>query len=156
MPTRKLAEELGIDHYFANTLPEDKASLIEELQKEGKFVCYVGDGINDSIALKKANVSVSLRGASTIAIDTAQIVLMDESLIQFCQLLDIARSYDKTMKTTMFTTRVPGILCITGALLLHFGVAQSIFLNQTALAVGMTNLMLPAKSGQRNKVESRQ
>ena len=59
-PTKKLAADLGIDHYFAQTLPENKADLIEQLQKapkghdKGQVVCFVGDGINDSIALKKA------------------------------------------------------------------------------------------------------
>ena len=76
-PTEKLATELGIDNYFAETLPENKADLIAKLQEEGKSVCFVGDGINDSIALKKANVSISMCGASTIATDTAGIVLMD-------------------------------------------------------------------------------
>jgi soluble P-type ATPase len=75
-PTRKLAELLGMDRYFAEVLPADKANYVELLQKEGRTVCFVGDGINDSIALKKAEVSISLRGASTIATDTAQIVFM--------------------------------------------------------------------------------
>lgn len=80
VPTRNLAQDLGIDHYFAETLSENKADLIASLQAEGKLVCFVGDGIIDSIALKKANVSVSLCGASTIATDTASIVLMDGRL----------------------------------------------------------------------------
>jgi len=79
-PTQRLAEELGIDNYFADTLPENKATLIQQLIDAGKVVCFVGDGINDSIALKKAHVSISLKGASTVATDTAQIVLMDASL----------------------------------------------------------------------------
>src|SRR5439155_8063612 len=66
-PTRKLAESLGMDRYFAGVLPADKASYVERLQSQGRRVCFVGDGINDSIALKKANVSISLRGASSIA-----------------------------------------------------------------------------------------
>ena len=53
-PTRKLAESLGMDRYFAQVLPADKADYVEKLQKEGRKVCFVGDGINDSIALKKA------------------------------------------------------------------------------------------------------
>ncbi len=61
-PTKKLAQELGIDHYLAETLPEQKADLIDQLHREGKSVCYVGSCLNDSIALKKAKVSVSLRG----------------------------------------------------------------------------------------------
>ncbi len=82
-PTRQLAEELGIDNYFADTLPQDKAKLIEQLQAEDKTVCFVGDGINDSIALKMANVSISLRGASTAATDIAQIILMDQTIRLF-------------------------------------------------------------------------
>ncbi|MCB0080285.1 MAG: HAD-IC family P-type ATPase, partial [Caldilineaceae bacterium] len=46
-PTRRLAQELGIDRYFANTLPENKAALVDQLQREGRSVCFVGDGIND-------------------------------------------------------------------------------------------------------------
>ena len=71
-----------MDRYFAEVLPQDKAKYVELLQKEGRTVCFVGDGINDSIALKKANVSISLRGASTIATDTAQVVFHGRELDQ--------------------------------------------------------------------------
>ena len=69
-----------------------------KLQQEGKKVCFVGDGINDSIALKKANVSISLRGASTIATDTAHIVFLEEGLSKLCDLRDIARNLDRNVK----------------------------------------------------------
>ena len=95
-PTRKLAESLGMDRYFAQVLPADKAEFVEKLQKEGRKVCFVGDGINDSIALKKANVSISLRGATSIATDTAQIVFMEEGLSKLCDLRDIARALTRT------------------------------------------------------------
>jgi len=98
-PTQQLAQNLGIDQYFAETLPEHKAKLVEKLQKKGKSVCFVGDGINDSIALKKANVSISLRGASTIATDTAQVILMDESLKQLPYIFDLANRLQKNMRT---------------------------------------------------------
>ena len=71
-------------------LPADKADYVAKLQQEGMKVCFVGDGINDSIALKKANVSISLRGASTIATDTAHIVFMEQGLSKLCDLRDIA------------------------------------------------------------------
>ena len=91
-PTRKLAESLGTDRYFAQVLPADKADYVEKLQREGCKVCFVGDGINDSIASKKANVSISLRGASSIATDTAQIVFLEDGLAKLCELRDIARA----------------------------------------------------------------
>ena len=85
-PTRKLAESLGMDRYFAQVLPADKADYVAKLQAEGCKVCFVGDGINDSIALKKADVSISLRGASSIATDTAQIVFLEGGLSKLCDL----------------------------------------------------------------------
>jgi P-type E1-E2 ATPase len=85
-PTRKLAEELGMDRYFAQVLPADKADYVERQQREGRKVCFVGDGINDAIALKKANVSISLRGATSIATDTAHVVFMEQGLRKLCEL----------------------------------------------------------------------
>jgi heavy metal translocating P-type ATPase len=142
-PTKKLAQELGMDSYFANTLPEEKACLIKQLQERGQFVCYVGDGINDSIALKQSNVSISLRGASSIAIDTANIVLMDSTLNQLGKLFDIAKEFDKNLETSLIITIAPGLMCISGAFLLHFGIMASVLLNQVGLIIGTANSVWP-------------
>lgn len=98
-PTRTLAHELGMDGYFANTLPEHKADLVEQLKTEGRKVCFIGDGINDAIALKKADVSVSLRGATTAATDTAQVVLMDADLSQLITLIRLVDELHKKLTT---------------------------------------------------------
>jgi heavy metal translocating P-type ATPase len=143
-PTQQLAKELEIDHYFAETLPENKADLIKQLQKEGKSVCFVGDGINDSIALKTANVSVSLRGASTIATDTAQIILMDKSLEHLPYLFDLTYKLDDNMKNNLAISIIPGIICVGGVYFLHFGIIAATLLYNAGLAVGVTNAMLPA------------
>ncbi|AKT40588.1 heavy metal translocating P-type ATPase [Chondromyces crocatus] len=125
-PTRRLAEQLGLDRYFANVLPEGKADLVEQLQAEGRAVCFVGDGINDSIALKKANVSVSLRGATTVATDTAQVVLMDQSLEKLTKLFELAEEMDKVLKAGFVVGVVPGVINIAGVFLLHWGLYQAI------------------------------
>ncbi|MGB0384714.1 MAG: heavy metal translocating P-type ATPase [Ardenticatenaceae bacterium] len=150
-PTQKLAQELGIDHYFAETLPQNKASLIERLQKEGKSVCFVGDGINDSIALKKANVSVSLRGASTIATDTASIILMDDSLKKLIKLLDIAQELDANLSRSTALTMLPGIVCIGGVYFFHFGLVSAIMLYNIGLATSVSNALWPLIKHQRRK-----
>ncbi len=142
-PTRQLAEELGIDHYFAETLPENKATLVEKLRTEGKFVCFVGDGINDSIALKTAQVSISLRGASTAATDTAQIILMDGTLNHLNRLFDIAHDFHKNMKVNLVSSIVPGAICISGVYLLNFGMGAGVVTYYTGMVAGLTNTMLP-------------
>jgi len=143
IPTRKLAQELGIDHYFAETLPENKAEIIERLQQQGHFICYIGDGINDSIALKKSQVSISLRGASTIATDTAQIVLMDQGLNHLNLLFDLANDFNTNMNTTFGILLVPAVIGISGAFLLGFSIVHTVALNMTGLALGLGNTMLP-------------
>lgn len=142
-PTKRLAEELGIEHYFAETLPENKANLIEKLQEEGRFVCFVGDGINDSIALKQANVSVSLRGASRAATDTAEIILMDESLNQLEELFNIAQDFEINMKNSFFITSIPTCITIGGVLFFHFGIITSVIMHYAGLGLGIGNAMRP-------------
>ncbi len=154
-PTKKLAHELGIEHYFAETLPENKAELIEQLQKEGKAVCFVGDGINDSIALKTANVSVSLRGASTVATDTAQVILMDGNLKSLVQLFDIATDMQQNMKGNLAATIIPSVVTIGGAFFLHFGVLSAIWLYNVGLLAGVANAMRPMITYQRDAQNKR-
>ena len=142
-PTRNLAARLGIDDYFANTLPEAKAGHVERLQAAGRKVCFVGDGINDSIALKKAQVSISLRGATSVATDTAQIVLMDTTLNQLPMLFDLAGQFDTNMKSGFAAAMIPGFLIIGGVFLAHMGIIGSMMLYNASLAAGVGVAMLP-------------
>jgi Cu2+-exporting ATPase len=148
-PTQKLAQELGIDHYFAKALPENKADLIEQLQGEGKFICYIGDGINDSIALKKSQVSISLRGASTVATDTAQIVLMDGSLDQVADLFDLAHEFEGNMRAGFLCLCIPTLIGIGGVFFLSFGLLHTMMLTTLGLGSGVMNAMVPMLKRQR-------
>ncbi|NJP04142.1 MAG: heavy metal translocating P-type ATPase [Chloroflexaceae bacterium] len=142
-PTRHLAEQLGIDTFFAEVLPEDKANLVERLQDEGRMICFVGDGINDSIALKQANVSVSLRGATAIATDTAEIILMDESLEQVVRLFELAEQLDQTMHQSLVISVIPGVLILVGVYGFNMGLAMAGITNLGGLWVGLGNALLP-------------
>ena len=144
-PTRSLAEQLGMDRYFAQVLPADKADYVEKLQKEGRKVCFVGDGVNDAIALKKANVSISLRGATSIATDTAHVVFMEPGLGKLCELLDIARDLERNVRTSWVLILAPNILCVVGAFTLGFGIAASVFTNNVAALGALANGMRPMR-----------
>lgn len=143
-PTRRLAQQLHIDHYFAETLPEDKATLIEQLQAEGHKVCFVGDGINDSIALKKANVPVSISGATHVATDTAQIIFMDGTLNHLTALFDLAAGLDKNMQRNVAASVVPTAIIIGGAFFFHLGMYAAIGLYNLSLITGVTNALSPS------------
>ncbi len=142
-PTRKLADELEVDHYIAETLPERKAELIEHWQRDGKTVCFVGDGINDAIALKQANVSVSLRGAAGVATDTAQVILLDQHLHQLDQLFDLAAGLKANMRNNVVITVISSALTVGAIYIWQVGVVGSLLIYNLGLASGVTNATLP-------------
>jgi len=154
-PTKKLAEELGMDRYFAQVLPADKAEYVEKLQAEGRKVCFVGDGINDSIALKKANVSISLRGATTIATDTAHIVFLEQGLGKLCELRDIARNLDHNIRRSWGMILVPNAACVVGVFTLGLGVGFSVLTNNVAAIGALINGVLPMREVAKLEAERR-
>ena len=154
-PTRKLAQELGMDRYFAQVMPADKADYVEKLRQEGRKVCFVGDGINDAIALKKANVGISLRGATMIATDTAQIVFMEQSLGKLCELLDIAQALKRNVRNSWVMIIVPNVTCIAGVFTMGFGIAASVVTNNVAGLGALANGIWPMRKVAQLEAERR-
>jgi len=142
-PTRNLAEKLGIDDYFANTLPEQKAQIAQRLQAEGRTVCFIGDGINDAIALKQADISVSLKGATTAATDTAQIIFMDGDLSHLPTLIDMGQQFQKTQHQNMWISVVPAAISISGIMLLHGGLALAAVMFYLGMGLSVRNAIQP-------------
>ncbi|MGN7611399.1 heavy metal translocating P-type ATPase [Magnetococcales bacterium HHB-1] len=106
--TRYIAKRCGIDHFYAEALPADKITHIKAMQQAGHKVCYIGDGINDAGALRQADVSISIRGASDIAIDTAQIVLLSPDLALLPKVFSISERYEAVTETaSQWTTWLP-------------------------------------------------
>ncbi len=142
-PTKALAEQIGIDLYFAGVLPQQKAELIENLQRNGKSVCFVGDGINDAIALKKANVSVSLNGASAIAVDTAEVILMEKNLGNLIDLIDLAKDLKANVKRTMLSGVIPTGIIIGGVFFFHLSMAKAAALYVAGVTASTVNSVSP-------------
>ncbi|MCE7980946.1 MAG: heavy metal translocating P-type ATPase [Caldilinea sp. CFX5] len=148
-PTRSLAHSLGMTGYFANTLPEAKANLVARLQDEGRTVCFIGDGINDAIAMRQANVSISLRGATTVATDTAQIILMKGNLNQLRYLFQLAWEFERNLKQNVRFTIGVSAVAVSGILLAGFTfVATEVFYSLSifgGLAIAMKPLLTHRK-----------
>ena len=150
-PTRHLAQHLGIDNYFAEVLPQDKALHVERLQAAGRKVCFMGDGINDSVALQKADVSISLHGAATIAQDTADIVLMTPDLLHLPYLIELSRDLRQRMRYSEKLNTASGITCVSGVLLIGMGLSGAIFLYSIGLLANLSSAMLPLFKYSRKK-----
>ncbi|WP_089721117.1 heavy metal translocating P-type ATPase [Candidatus Entotheonella palauensis] len=143
-PTQDLAQTLGIKSYVAEALPEDKARLIAQLQQSGNTVCFVGDGINDAIAMQQADVSISLSHASVAAMDTAQILLLTADLRPLPPLFDLRRDFKINMQTTLGLSVAPALISLTGVVFFGFGLAQVEWTNLASFVLALGNAMLPA------------
>jgi Cu2+-exporting ATPase len=86
-----VARQLGLDRYFSEVLPAEKAEIVQQLQSEGKSVAMVGDGINDSVALSYADVGIAMKNGADVAREAADVVLMDENLWKIIQAIDISK-----------------------------------------------------------------
>ncbi|MEN8219040.1 MAG: heavy metal translocating P-type ATPase [Pseudomonadota bacterium] len=148
-PTEKLAKYLGMDSYYYDVLPENKAQIVEQLQKNGNVVCFIGDGVNDAIAIKKANVSISLKGASSVATDLAQVILMDGNLSNFVKFFDIGKSLEKNLQNTFMILSGPAILIMGGALFLHFNLITTVMINNISFLFGLVNLQRQAANSKK-------
>ncbi len=99
---RAIADEAGIEEYFAEALPKDKAEAVERVRSVGGFVAMVGDGINDSPALKAADVGVAMGNGTDVAIDSADVVLSRGDLRLVATMIDLSKAAVKNIKQNLF------------------------------------------------------
>src|SRR6266498_2187842 len=94
-----VAKELGIDHVFAEVLPEHKDQKVAELQSQGKQVAMVGDGVNDAPALTRADVGIAIGGGTDVAIESAGLILVRSNPLDVVKIIELSRaSYRKMIQ----------------------------------------------------------
>lgn len=118
---KAIAGQLHISEVHANCLPEDKLNWIDSYQKNGEAVCMIGDGVNDAPALKKADVGIAMGGVgSDIAVDAADIALVDDEIKELPHLIALSKRMMITIKCNMSFSMalnfVAIVLAITGIL----------------------------------------
>ena len=106
------AGEAGITHYRSGVQSHDKEELVACLQTEGKCVAMVGDGINDSQALAKADVSIAMGGGTDVAIDVAQMTLMGDDLRRLAEALTLSQKTVRLIRQNLFWAFLYNVVCI--------------------------------------------
>jgi Cu+-exporting ATPase len=99
---KEVATTLGIKTVIAEVLPKQKAEIVQEMQLRGELVLMCGDGINDTPALATADVSVSVKNGTDVAIDSSDVVLMSNDLNKLVTFLSISKQTIKCIKQNLF------------------------------------------------------
>lgn len=137
--TKKIADSLGIDKIYAEKTPEEKLQIIEQLNNQAP-VAMVGDGVNDAPALAKATIGISMSDATQLAVQSAQVVLMNKGIQHLPLALGLGKHTFKTIKGNLFWAFIYNIVAIPIAAmgLLQPGLA--------ALAMGFSDVVLAINS----------
>jgi Cu2+-exporting ATPase len=102
---KAVADELGIDRYFAEVLPEHKERKVAELQDEGNRVVMVGDGVNDAPALTRADIGIAIGSGTDVAVESAGIILVKSNPLDIVSVVELSRaSYRKMIENLIWAT----------------------------------------------------
>jgi len=100
-----VAEEVGIEEYFAEVLPEDKSDKIKEIQSRGLVVAMTGDGVNDAPALARADIGIAIGAGTDVAVETADIILVKSNPLDVVSILDLSKAtYRKMLQNLGWAT----------------------------------------------------
>lgn len=153
---RAVSEELGMNGYFAEVLPDEKQQKIKELQKKGSFVAMTGDGVNDSPALAQADVGIAIGSGTDVAASTADIVLVDSNPQDIVTLIRFGKAtYRKMIQNLVWATAynvfaIPlaaGVLHFTGFILQPEVGAVLMTLSTVVVAINARLLKVPKQAG---------
>ena len=153
----QIAKEVGIRHVISDVLPKEKASYIEKLKQDGKHVIMVGDGINDAPALVASSIGISINQGTDVAMDSADVILMNNNLSNIIDFIDISKQSYHIIWQNLFWAFFYNALMIpiAAGLLSPLGITMnpmvaSIAMTISSLTVVMNSLRLRRWKNERN------
>jgi len=114
-----VSDQIGLDEYFAEVLPQDKAAKVKEVQARGVLVAMTGDGVNDGPALAQADVGIAIGAGSDVAVETADVILVRSNPLDVVAIVQLSRAtYRKMLQNLVWATgyNVVAIPLAAGAL----------------------------------------
>jgi len=144
---QKVARSLGIDQYVADAFPEEKAQVVKSLQERGCTVAVVGDGINDTPAFVQADVGIAVKGGADVAVETAQVSLLEGNLWKIPQAIDIARRSTHLIQQNWKINLYPNTGAIAFALLGILGPVGTTVISNGSAVIASLNALRPLMDG---------
>ena len=149
-----IAKQVGVDHFFAEVLPEDKANFVQQAKAEGHTVVMIGDGINDSPALSAADIGIAINSGAAIAREIADVTIKADSLEELVALKAIANAMQKRVHANYrFVLSFNSALIVLGALGILQPASSAMLHNLSTIGISlksMTNLLPENKAPQLN------
>lgn len=142
-----IAKQVGIDEVFAQQLPQDKLTMIESIQKEGKIITMIGDGINDAPALAKADIGIAMGNGSDLAQDFAKITLLNNSFYNVKKAIHLSEKVMQNIKQNLFFAfiyNVIGIAVAAGVLYYATGMLLSPMIAALAMCLSSVSVITNA------------
>ena len=151
---KAVAEELAIDQYFAEVLPEHKDQKVLELQKQGKRVAMVGDGVNDAPALTRADVGIAIGSGTDVAVESAGIILVRSNPLDVVKIISLSRaSYRKMIQNLAWATGYNVVaLPLAAGVLAPLGILLSPALGAVFMSLSTVIVALNAQLLRREKI----
>jgi Cd2+/Zn2+-exporting ATPase len=137
-----IAAETGLTRVHADLLPEDKLSIIRQLQKDGHVVAMVGDGINDAPALAAADIGMAMGAAGTdVAIETADIALMTDTLLKIPEAIRLSKATLRNIRQNVVIALLTVTLLLAGVLLGEVHMAGGMLVHEASVMIVILNGM---------------
>ena len=144
---KKISARVGIEKFVAEVLPEGKAAEIEKIQREGKKVAMIGDGINDAPALVKADLGIAIGAGTDVAIESADAVLVKNNLLDAVSAIKLSRAVMRNIKQNLFWAFFYNVICIpvaAGIFYPTFGLKLSPMIGAAAMSLSSICVVLNA------------
>lgn len=152
-----IAQEAGIEQAYGNLLPEDKESYIRRLQDQGRRVIFVGDGVNDSPSLTRADLGIAIGGGTDVAMETADIVLMQANLSRLPLARRLSIAITRNMRQNITIAILVVATLITGLIASDWvSMTVGMFIHEASILVVILNGMRLLSFGKSSKIDTYQ
>jgi Cd2+/Zn2+-exporting ATPase len=139
---RLVANELGLDEFHAELLPENKVEFVKKLKAEGHVVAMAGDGINDAPAIATADIGLAMgEGGTDVSMETADVVLMADKLMQLSHAYSLSKATTRNMKQNTFFAVAIVFILLAGVLSENVHLASGMFIHEASVLIVILNAM---------------
>lgn len=137
-----VANQLGLDEFHAELLPENKVAFVKKLKEEGHIVAMAGDGINDAPAIATADIGLAMgEGGTDISMETADVVLMADKLMQFSHAYSLSKATIRNMKQNTYFAVATVFILLIGVLMGSVHLASGMFIHEASVILVILNAM---------------